>query len=415
MNKRSKTIMIFAAAVLFTAAVSVFVTLWFICPDNEFSLEEYVKYQEYKRLDDAGYILNSEEAAYLQALSLYYGNLLGLQDMIEKNFYKDTSGVDFQLGAAKGMVAQLDDPYSYFLSREEFGRLQESMSNEYVGIGVVVTPTEDGYITVVSPFKDSPAEKAGIRPLDRIIAVNGERLSGDQLSRAVELIRGEAGTEVTVTFMRDDLEFDLTLMRETIKVETVYSEVFENEVGYIAISQFGSSTGKEFASHLDELEKNSNVKGLIIDLRYNPGGELGALVDVADRLLGEQVIISLVNKQGEMEQYSSDEKNRYDKPLIVLVNEGSASASEALTGAVKDTGSGTIIGVTTFGKGVAQSLIPLEGGFALNLTTAEYFTPGGINVNEKGIEPDIIIENDPGSDEDEQLDKAIEVMKGIID
>lgn len=414
MIKKNKVIILIVLAILLTASISVFITLKLTYVDSDFTKKEYDEYLDYKGLDAMGMVLNIEQRAYLQELSDIYGKAFNLQKMIEQFFYKDTVDIDFSLNAAKGLVAQLNDPYSYYLDEEEFLKLQETMNSEYVGIGVVVSPTEDGYITVVSPFKDSPAEHAGIRPLDKVVAVNGEYLTGEQLNRAIELIRGEAGTEVSVTFVRDNTEFTIVLERAVIKVETIYSEVMEDDIGYIGISQFGTKTGEEFEEHLNNLIE-SNVKGLIIDLRYNPGGELGALVKVADLLLDKQTIITLKNRQNEINKYTSDEEHRYDDPIIVLVNEGSASASEALTGALKDTGRGVIVGIKTFGKGVAQSLIPIEDGTALNITTAEYFTPNGTNVNDNGIEPDIIISDDIETEEDEQLEKAIEKLKELIE
>ena len=412
MSRKTKIIIIILITVVISAGASVFSMLYFFWPDEIFTPSEYAQYQRYKDLDQKGLILEPEEADYLFAVSYYFKDLFGALNIVQNSFYKDTRGIDFTLGAAKGMIEMLDDPYSYFLSIDEFTRLKESYGSAYVGIGVVVTPADDGYITVVSPFKDSPAEKAGIKPLDRIVAVNGERVSGDQLSRAVELIRGVSGTEVSVTFQRDNVEFELVLVRETITVETVYSELLEDDIGYIGISQFASNTAKEFEENLESL-LDENINGLIIDLRYNPGGDLDTLVDIADMLLGEQTVISLVNKQGKATVYESGKNRRYDGPMVILVNNGSASASEALTGAIKDTGNGVVVGTRTFGKGVAQTLYPLEGGYALNITTAEYFTPNGTNVNETGIDPDHVIEDDPETPEDEQLDKAIEVLKEI--
>jgi carboxyl-terminal processing protease len=414
MIKKSKVFILVIAAVVLTAAVSFFAAMQLSKTDHTLTAAEYDRFLEYKRLDGLGYVLTADQAAQIQEVSDLFGSSYNVKRMIDKYFYKDTSAMDFASGAAKGLAEVLDDPYSYFLTADEYKKLQDSMNSEYVGIGVVVTPADDGYITVVSPYKDSPADKAGIKPLDRVISVDGETLTGDQMNRAVELITGEAGTKVTVTFERDGSQFDVVFTREVIQVDTVYSEIKENNIGYISISQFGSKTGDEFEEQYTALKDDPNIKGLIIDLRYDPGGELTTLLRIADLLLDKQVIITLKNKQGEVEQYDSDSEHKYGKPIVVLVNEGSASASEALTGAIKDSGSGVIVGVKTYGKGVAQSLFPFDDGTALNLTTAEYFTPNGTNVNKTGIEPDVVVEDDPDTAADEQLIKAIEVMKGLI-
>jgi len=351
-----------------------------------------------------------------------YEKLFALKDYLEKNYYKELDEEKLIEGAIKGMFNSIDDPYTQYMSNKEFGDLMTTTQGTYGGIGVIVTPGDDGYVTVVSPIEDTPGEKAGLIPGDKIIAVNGEAIFGDKLDYAVGLMKGEPGTEVKLAILRDSKNetFDVNIKREEIRLKTVRSEVIENDIGYIRITMFDEKTAEDFKIHLEEL-KSKNIKGLVLDLRNNPGGLLDQCVEIADEILGEQVIVYTEDRDGSRNIEKSDKK-QLEVPLTVLVNKGSASASEILSGAIKDGKKGTIIGSTTFGKGLVQQVKPLPDGTGFKFTISEYFTPNGINIHGTGVVPDIIVEL-PEQDasevateiqEDIQLKKAIEILRSEI-
>jgi len=351
-----------------------------------------------------------------------YEKLFALKDYLQKNYYKELDEEKLIEGAIKGMFNSIDDPYTQYMSNKEFGDLMTTTQGTYGGIGVIVTPGDDGYVTVVSPIEDTPGEKAGLIPGDKIISVNGEAIFGDKLDYAVGLMKGEPGTEVKLAILRDGKSetFDVNIKREEIRLKTVRSEVIENDIGYIRITMFDEKTAADFKTHLGEL-KSKNIKGLILDLRNNPGGLLDQCVEIANEILGEQVIVYTEDRNGTRNVEKSDKK-QLEMPLTVLVNKGSASASEILSGAIKDGKKGTIIGTTTFGKGLVQQVKPLPDGTGFKFTISEYFTPNGTNIHGTGVVPDIVVEL-PGEDgnqavqqgqQDAQLKKAIEVLRSEI-
>lgn len=348
-----------------------------------------------------------------------YEKFFALKDYLQKNYYKEIDEEQLIEGAIKGMFDSIGDPYTQYMDVKEFGDLMTTTQGSYGGIGVIVTPGDDGYVTVVSPIEDTPGEKAGLIPGDKIVSVNGEAISGDRLDYAVSLMKGEPGTDVKLSILREGKAetFDVILKREEIRLKTVKSEMIENDIGYIRISMFDEQTAADFKAHLGELKKK-NIKGLVLDLRNNPGGLLDQCVEIADEILGEQVIVYTEDRGGNRNIEKSDE-NQLEIPLTVLVNKGSASASEILSGAIKDGNKGTIIGTTTFGKGLVQQVKPLADGTGFKFTISEYFTPNGTNIHGTGVEPDIVVEL-PGEDgnettvdiqKDTQLEKAIEVLR----
>lgn len=354
--------------------------------------------------------VKQEDYDYLVSIYEKYKKAEALEQYIEENYYQDVSDIDFMSEMLKGMFRALDDPYSVYFTPEEFKDYNESARGEYDGIGVVVSPGDDGMITVVSPFKGSPGFEAGLKPNDKILKVDGIEYSAEELEEAVSNIRGQAGTSVVLTIKRETDIFDVSIERRKIVLEAVSSKVIENDIGYIQMTSFDQDVADELKSHLNELEKK-NIKGLILDLRYNGGGYLNQCLLVTDMLIGEGIIVKTKDNNGKVDiEYST--KNKIDYPLVLIVNEGSASASEILTGAVKDNEEGLVVGTTTFGKGLVQTMLPLlsfdESGF--KLTVEQYFTPDDHYINEIGIEPDYIIEDDTNTEEDEQLNKAIEVM-----
>lgn len=336
-----------------------------------------------------------------------YDKLMGLEKAIERDFYKEPNKEELVSGAIKGMFEGTGDPYSQYYTKAEFDKLIEQTSGTYVGIGVVISPVQgDDLITVVSPIEGSPAEKSGIKAGDKILKVDGKNVYSKDMDKAMSLIKGKAGTTVNITIKRNKEVIDVKVKREEIIMKTIESKVIEDNIGYIKISSFDEHTYDDFVKALDSL-KSKNIKGLTIDLRDNPGGLLNICDDVADEILDEgKVIVSVKDNKGKSKEYISDNKKQIDMPIAVLINSGSASASEILTGAIVDNNKGIAIGTTTFGKGLVQSVRQLRDGTGYKLTTAQYYTPSGEYINEKGIKPNI-----EEKDEEKQLNVAVEWIK----
>ncbi|HHT21508.1 MAG TPA: S41 family peptidase [Tissierellia bacterium] len=337
-------------------------------------------------------VISQGEYAELRALEDRFSKLLELEAQIKHNYYEDTSEVDFDTAILKGLFSALNDPYSTYFTPPEYAEFNQELSGEYVGIGTYINQREDGLIEVVAPIKGSPADAAGIMPGDIIWKVDETEVQTLELTQASDMMRGEEGTPVKVFIRRDNENLEFELIRAKILVPSIESEVREGGVGYIKINSFEANTSADFMSALADLEAQ-NIESLIIDLRNNGGGYLSSVVEIADRILGKTVIVTTVAPSGAPTDYSSDEMTRIDLPLVVLVNRGSASASEILAGAVQDTQSGVIIGETTFGKGIVQSTFDLKDGSGFRLTTSYYLTPNGNNIHKLGITPDITHED----------------------
>ena len=340
-----------------------------------------------------------------------YMEIKQFENLIRQTYYKDTDDIDFVEGMKKGMVEQLGDPYSKYLNKEEFKRMMEDTAGNFVGIGVYIAPNKNGEIVVVSPIKDTPAEKAGIKSGDIISTVDGQNYDAKTMNEAVKAMRGEKGKTVVVGVLDSKRQYkEYKIVREDIKTETVFSRMLDNNLGYIQIKAFEERTASEFREHLTKLKKN-NIKGLVLDLRSNPGGLVDQVTSVADQILPEALIVYSSNRVGEKQYAKSDNKESLKIPIVMLVNEGSASASEILSGALQDNKKATILGVNTFGKGVIQSVLEMDKG-GLVITTAQYFTPNGNVVDKKGIKPDVKVDyKKTGENKDSQLDKAIEILK----
>ncbi|OLS03048.1 S41 family peptidase [Tissierella creatinophila] len=364
---------------------------------------------------------------YLKSTAKEFSKVQLVESLIKESYLKDVDNETLREGQLKGIVASLGDPYSQYLTADEYTDLSQQTSGEYGGIGVIVTPGEDNLITVVSPIKGTPGEVAGIKPEDKIIAVDGKEFMAEDMDKAVKIMKGKPKTKVVLTILRKNKDgsnktFDLDIVREKIRLETVNSSIVDDNIGYINITSFDELTYKDFMKDLKKLQ-GKDVKGLIIDLRNNPGGLLDVTADIADELLGEGTIVYTETKGGEKEYYKS-KPSQIDIPLVVLVNGGSASASEILSGAIKDYKRGELIGTKTFGKGIVQRIRPLptKDGSAIKLTISEYFTPNGTNIHGIGIEPDIVVElpedikviGVENLKEDTQLKKALEVIKEKI-
>ena len=366
-------------------------------------------------------------AEYRQLKSVYneFSKVIAVENYVKQNYLRDVDTKKMIDGQLKGMLQSLEDPYSNYMTKDEFASFLQQTSGTYAGIGVVVTPGEDNIITVVSPIEGTPGEKAGIKSGDKILKVDGIEFPADKMDEAVKVMKGDPNTNVVLTLLRTDKEsknqiFDLEITREIIRLVTVKSNIIDDNIGYINITSFDDLTYKDFKAELDKLGRK-NIEGLIIDLRNNPGGLLDRCVQIADELLGEGVVVYTQTKDGK-KTYENSGKSMVDYPLVLLVNGGSASASEILAGAIKDHKRGTLIGTTTFGKGVVQRIKDLDDGSGLKLTISEYFTPNGVNIHGIGIEPDIVVELPEGVEEigvenlkeDTQLKKAIEEIKTKI-
>jgi carboxyl-terminal processing protease len=347
--------------------------------------------------------------------------LLGLKEYVKKNYVEGAKDDSLMEGAMKGVFEALGDPYSVYMSASEFKSMNESTSGNFGGIGVIVTKSEEGYITVVAPVEDTPGEKAGIKTKDKIIKVDDKDLIGMELDKAVELIKGKPGTKVVLTISRGDVTQPMTfeITREMINQKAVKSEVKESNVGYIRINSFDSDADKDFKRELTSL-KAKKIKGLILDLRQNPGGYVSSCLEIADEILGEGMVVYTEDINKNRQVYNS-KAGGLGVPLVILVDGGSASASEILAGAVKDRNAGLLIGEKTFGKGLVQSVESLKDGSGFKLTTQKYYTPNGISINKIGIEPNIEVKpmevkegQKPEDIKDLQLERAMEeILKQI--
>ena len=337
-----------------------------------------------------------------------YNKMIALENMVEEDFYQKTEEDKQVTGAIKGMFSGLDDPYSQYYTKEEFENLTQQTSGSFVGIGVYISPSEeDDHITIIAPIEGSPAEKSGIKAGDKILKVDGKVVSAKNSDEAVSMMKGKKGTEVELTIKRGEQILDVKVTRDKIVSKTVDEKVLDDNIGYIKITSFTEHTNKEFETALKTL-KQSDINGLILDLRDNPGGLLNVCKDIADSLIGEGTIVYTKDNKGNTEYLKSD-KEKLGLPIVVLTNEGSASASEILTGAIIDNKAGISVGTTTFGKGLVQSVRELKDGTGFKLTTAQYFTPNGDYINGKGIKPTI-----EEKDEEKQLSVAIDWLKQKI-
>ena len=345
--------------------------------------------------------------------------LEAIEEVIDEYYYKEedidtTAMID---GMYAGVVDALNDPYSVYYTAEEWNQLMQETEGIYYGIGAYISldpATSLAKISGVIP--DTPAEEAGLRENDIIYQVDGESVQGLELSEIVSRVKGEEGTTVHLTLIRegetDYLEVDVD--RRKIESPTVSYEMYDDGTGYIRITEFDDVTVNQFTTAMDSI-KEADAKGLILDLRSNPGGSLSAVVDIARQMLPKGLIVYTEDKNGKREEYTCDGKQELQIPLVVLVNGNSASAAEILSGAIKDYGIGTLIGTTTFGKGIVQRILPLTDGTALKLTISAYYTPNGNNIHGIGIEPDIACELDNEAYYNDGIDNQLEKAKEEMD
>ncbi len=342
--------------------------------------------------------------------------IAAIETMVNERFYfGDVGEEELQKGICSGMIEALDDKYAAYYTAEELKEQWEKNEGIYYGIGAYVSLDEDTQTPYVSGvIEGTPAQEADLRMGDIIYAVDGTKTFQMSLDEVTALIKGEEGTHVTLTLVRGEEVFDQDVVRRRVDRPTVTSRMLDEEIGYIGISEFKDVTVDQFTEAYAVI-KGSDAKALVLDLRGNPGGLLDAVVDIGRQILPEGLVVYTEDKNGKRVEYDCDGEKEIDIPMVVLVNGGSASAAEVLTGAIKDYGVGTVMGTTTYGKGIVQKIIALSDGSAIKLTTDGYFTPKGNNIHGKGIEPDIVVEFDAEAYyAEEPVDNQLEAAKEYL-
>lgn len=355
-------------------------------------------------------------ASELNDLSSKLQTLIDIYQLINIYYVDEVDPDALIKGAIRGMAEELD-PYSAYLEPDEYEDLQnELLEGVFGGIGIVIT-IRDGQLTIVSPIKDTPGEAAGLQSGDIILEVDGKSTEGISTQTAASWMRGDVGTQVTIKVQREGEEPKIyDIIRGLIEQSYLDYEIIDDKIGYLNLYQFGAGSGRDVADALEDLT-DKGIEGVILDLRSNPGGLLNEAVNVASNFISKGPIVH-VRQRGDKKEtlYVNRFIKRYDLPLIVLVNGGSASASEIVAGAIQDTGIGTLLGTTTFGKGTVQQIIPLKDESAIKITIARYYTPNDRFIHEDGIDPDVVEEFDvelyTEKNIDNQLEKAVRILKG---
>lgn len=366
--------------------------------------------------DKSGFLSNIRE---LKELS-------DIMDILNENYVGEKK-IDKKIllqGAVKGMLESLDDPHSNYFTKAELESFKEDLKGTYVGVGMVVQKRVNEPLTVVSPIEDGPAFKVGVKPKDKIVAIDGEATYKLTSEESVKKLKGEPNTKVKVTVYREATKEtkDIEIERAVVELKYVKHRMLDDKIGYLRLTQFGENVYPDVKKAMEDLQKN-NMKALVFDLRSNPGGALDQAIKISSMFLKEGRVVSVKSKEGA-EQISNREGKYYgDFPLVILINGGSASASEIVSGAIKDNKRGILVGEKSFGKGSVQTLIPLPDGDGMKLTIAKYYTPSGISIHGKGIEPDVVVEEKEGYmlfdsmvtniDETETKENKKEIIKEI--
>ncbi len=370
----------------------------------------------------SGQEASSDEAASLD-MNQVTGKLGVILDLINEVYLFDTDPAIEEAGIYKGLMYSLGDLYADYYTPEEMTAMMEETNGEYCGIGAMISQDRMTNVsTIIKVYKDSPAEEGGLLPGDILYKVDGLDVSGMDLDTVVsQYVRGEENTSVTLTVYRDGEEVEVTMNRRKLEVQTVeYQMMDDGKTGYLLVTEFDTVTAEQFKSGIDGL-LSQGMEQLILDFRNNPGGELNAAVSMVDYLLPDgQTIVSIADRNGVGETYTSEDGHELDIPTAILVNGNSASASEVFTGAMKDHDRATIVGTITFGKGIVQSLYTLQDGSGVKLTTEHYYTPDGTDLHGTGIEPDVTVELNEDlatmieipKDQDNQLTAALNVLNG---
>lgn len=335
--------------------------------------------------------------------------------IIEKNYVDEISSEELARSAIKGMFDSLD-PYSAYLSPDSFRNLEIGTMGEFEGVGIEITIRE-GLVTVISPIEGSPAEEAGMKPGDVIVSIDGRSMEKTNAVEALDLIRGRAGSRITLSVRREgeDGVRDFAIVRRVVKLRSVKSRLVEKDIGYIKLSQFHRSSADEFLVSYEKLETENGAKlgGLVVDIRNNPGGLLEQALALCDMFMDEGMILNVRGRSPHSSrEYFARKGAEISVPSVaVIVNRGSASASEVLAGALKENGRAKLVGTKTFGKGSVQSVMELGGGAGVKITTARFFTPDGDVIGDRGIEPDVVVEDRGRDGADLQLARALEVVR----
>lgn len=353
-------------------------------------------------------LVGREASEELQEVISTYTNIVD-------EYYEDVDEKELMNAAISGMVSVLDDPYSTYLDSSQTYNFNQSVDGSYTGLGITITWT-DGDCTITEVVKDSPAEKAGLKVDDLIVAVDKNDITKSTLEEISQLLTGKKGTKVNLEVVREGERLEFTVERATIEIQSVFSSVKDNNIGYIKIDNFASNTFKQFEKELKKLEKKK-IESLIIDVRCNTGGRLNQVNDILDMFLGKNVEIYRIETKGKQKKIYTTDKDTRNYPVVILVDEGSASASEILASAFHDKyKKATIVGVTTYGKGSIQKAVELPGGSSLKYTTQRWLTSKGKSLQDKGLTPDVVIEqskdyyDNPTDENDAQLQKALEVL-----
>jgi carboxyl-terminal processing protease len=332
-----------------------------------------------------------------------------VMSLVKKNYVEEVDNDTLIDGAIKGMLTNLD-PHSSYLTPDMFREMQIDTRGEFGGLGIQIG-IKDGVLTIIAPIEDTPAYRAGVKAGDKIIKIEGESTKDMSLQDAVSKLRGKKGTPVTITVFREGIKenIDFTIVRDIIQLKSIKSKVIDNDIGYIKLTQFHEKSADELADSLQQLE-GSRIHALILDLRNNPGGLLNVSIDVAGQFLPKKkLVVYTKDRQGKKVEYKTHSRYKhYDYPMFVLVNEGSASASEIVAGALRDWNRAVLLGTKTFGKGSVQTVIPLSDGSGLRLTTAKYYTPNDKSIQATGITPDIVV---VAKEEKEKQEKTHDIVR----
>ena len=339
-----------------------------------------------------------------------------LKEIIDEEYLFGTEDVDFDTEVIRAYMDALGDPYSVYYTPEEYDDLMESSRGTFCGIGVSIQQdVETMAVTVIQVFRGSPAEEAGVKPGDVIYAVDGVPVGQDDINLTVTKVRGAAGSQVKVTFYRPSIKgnVDFEITRREVQVDSAVGEMLDDGIGLIQLTSFDEITYGQFVDTYNDLAAKG-MKAVIFDLRNNGGGLLSSVCDIVDAMVPDGIITYTVDKNGARSEYWSDASDALSIPAVILTNENTASASEIFTAALHDYGKATVVGTTTFGKGIVQVIIPLNDGSGVKITVSRYYTPKDVCIHGEGIEPDVEVELDPETEEDEQLNEAIRILKEKI-
>lgn len=341
------------------------------------------------------------------------GKLNAIDSVLESFYFGDVDDETAKDNIYKAYLSSYGDKYTMYYTADEYKALKESTNGKFYGIGAVCQLSGEGGVLLVDVYDNGAGYQAGLRSGDRVVNVDGRDITDMELSSAVALIKGDKGTSVTLEVIRGTERLTFSAVRDAVEAKTVSYTLLDNNIGYLSISQFEEVTTKQFKAAVEDLQ-SQGMKGLVIDIRNNPGGLLDMVVGMLKYMLPDGLIVYTEDKQGNRKEYKGQDNDEFNLPLAVIVNGNSASASEIFAGAIQDYGKGTIIGTQTYGKGIVQTVKPLTDGSAIKFTIAKYFTPKGQDIHGKGVTPDMVVEYDTDADVDTQLDAAIKNVEAQI-